>query len=126
MSEEKKPDLITYENLGVQLWLRELISDLATEYDLDVAQLGFEFNYMQGEQLRVYYAGKLYGEVVLKVLSRWGATYTEHTREQITDDMRRIFMRIAKEAKPPAEQRIVALLEQILEKLDEISTKLEV
>ena len=125
MREGEKGGWIPFTKLNLAPWLRELISEVADEYDLDVTQLGFQFLYTRGKELEVYYTGKPRGSILMGELTQWG-TYEEHTREQIEDDMRKVFMRIAREARPATDQRIISLLEQILEKLDEIRQELEV
>ena len=114
MSEEKKAGP----------WLRKVINDTAQEFDLELNKLVYEISYSYGTEMNIYYAGRPYGSVTLG--ESQGETYTERAREQIEEDIRKIFKRIAEEIRPPAEQRIVALLVQILEKLDEIREELEV
>jgi len=100
MSEGRK-DLMSLDMLDIPSWIRETMREVAQEYGLDVNKLGFDESYIVGWGLEVYYAGKPYGGILITGYDRLTRRHYERTPEEIENNIRGVFKRIASDVRPP-------------------------
>ena len=102
MSEDSK-DLVPLDRvdmLDVPSWIRTAMGEVAQEYGLDVNKLGFDDSYIFGWGLEVYYAGKPYGGILITEYDRLTRRHRERTPEEIENNIRSVFKRIASDVRP--------------------------